>query len=140
MIWMLKSFKMKPFQPNNKTSHQVIKSLFVGGFSTVVDYTLWALTKGFLGTYWGNIFGYTIGTLANYWMSNSYVFASKNIQNKWLEGSLFFALSMSGMLLNTLTLWVLIEKLQSNDYIAKIIATILTFAFNFITRKKILYQ
>ena len=104
--------------------------------------------KRLLNKYMGGLFGYLIvGGLATivewvgFWLfGRLLVFRGK--QNRSLLGEILsvYLASVVGLLLNLLIMFVLVQLLTVGRMPAKIIATILVFAYNYLIRKLVIYK
>ena len=111
---------------------QILLFLVVGIMATVIDWvTYYFLCNVFsLSPYISNILSFSISVLFNYMASAKWVFDFK-------KGSFmtFIIYSIIGLLLTELLLFIFIELLNLNKMLSKILATIITMIFNFLTRK-----
>ena len=94
------------------------------------------------------IFGFGISVIANYILSMKFVFEPKDDMRKDKEFVIFVILSLIGMVLNSVILYICIDLIyQSSQWlkellsdqwmniVAKVIATGVVMVYNFITRK-----
>lgn len=118
---------------------QLFKFGIVGILATIVDFgTLTLLTEVF-GVFYltSSCVAFILSTLFNYVASMKYVFKSRFTQDeKKQELLLFTVLSVIGLILNQLLMWFFVEKINVFYVLAKIFATILVMAWNFVSRKK----
>ena len=122
---------------NRNLFNQIIKFLIVGGISTVIDWTVYYILYNFFGIspLVANILSFSISLIYNYMASVKWVFnVSKNKSKKrvFIE---FVSLSLIGLLLSELILYLFINILSFGKMVSKIIANSLVMVFNFITRK-----
>ena len=61
-------------------------------------------------------------------------------QNIWLEIGKVYAAAAVDILLNLLIMRILVGTVGIQDMVAKIIATIIVFAYNFLIRKLVIYR
>tara|TARA_A100001011_G_C14148361_1_gene772887 strand:+ start:494 stop:913 length:420 start_codon:yes stop_codon:yes gene_type:complete len=120
----------------------IVGYLFVGGSAALVDWTLFAcLIYIFEFSYiTAAIISFTIATLVNYSIGIKTIFTSGAKFNKRNEISLVIFVSGIGLFLNLLFLKLISELLLINIMIAKIIATILTFAWNYSSRMFFIFK
>ena len=95
----------------------------------------------------GSVLGFVISVIVNYILSFKFVFERKEDMNRKTEFVIFVILSLIGMGLNSLIIWVFVEPVfnsfawvRSFGYSlvytgAKIIATAIVMVYNFVTRK-----
>ena len=111
------------------------KYFLVGGASALTDWALFAL---FL--YWGELqylvsgsLSFIVATAANYYMSIRFVFGTGRRSLKQRVTLLYFV-SLVGMAINLALLTLGIDLLDLHPMIAKILATGMVFAWNFLLR------
>lgn len=143
---------------------QIMKFGVVGVVCFFVDYIIGLivlniiLTLGSdslfeLGSMAGSALGFIISVIVNYVLSFKYVFARKEDMNRKAEFVIFVVLSVIGLGLNQLIIWVCVGPIYSHiawlkqllNYnlaftVAKVIATGIVMIYNFITRKIFLEQ
>ncbi len=119
---------------------QIAKFGVVGILATLLDYgLLFALTE-WAGLYYllSSMLSFSISTIFNYVASVRWVFAVNQKYSKTRNFVLFVILSIIGLGLNALAMWLGVEFLHWHYMIVKIGATALVMVWNFITRKKVL--
>ena len=119
---------------------QIAKFGVVGILATLLDYgLLFALTE-WAGLYYllSSMLSFSISTIFNYVASVRWVFEVNQKYSKTRNFVLFVILSIIGLGLNALAMWLGVEFLHWHYMIVKIGATALVMVWNFITRKKVL--
>lgn len=119
---------------------QIAKFGVVGILATLLDYgLLFALTE-WAGHYYllSSMLSFSISTIFNYVASVRWVFVVNQKYSKTRNFVLFVILSIIGLGLNALAMWLGVEFLHWHYMIVKIGATALVMVWNFITRKKVL--
>lgn len=110
-----------------------IKFGVVGFSGMIVDFGITFLCKEKLKIqkYVSNALGFTVAATTNWLLNRIWTFASNNPQilNEYLR---FFAVSVIGLGINTLILWLLTDKVKLNFYISKIGAIGVTTIWNFL--------
>ncbi len=121
---------------------QVMKFVVVGGLSFVLDFIIYFVLTNFLSVYYliAGFFSFTLSLIFNYMMSMKFVFKSKDDLKKSHEFVIFATLSVMGLGLNLLSLYVLVDLFKMNDLIAKVFVAGIVMVFNFVTRKIFLEQ
>lgn len=116
---------------------QLIKFGFVGGLCFVIDYVIMiALTELLSFPYLlSSGISFTVSVIVNYLLSMHYVFKSKEDLNKATEFTVFVVLSVIGLVLTELLMWVCVDKLGIFYVISKILVTAIVMVYNFVTRK-----
>ena len=116
---------------------QVLRFGIVGVISTLVDYVGYLLLDYGLGVHYlvASTLSYSLGIVVNYWLSMRYVFASDESRSKRREFAIFVTLTLIGLVLNQIFLYVFVEWLGLSGALAKILATILVMVYSFVSRK-----
>ncbi|KAA9300544.1 MULTISPECIES: GtrA family protein [Aerococcus] len=121
-----------------KIIQQIIRFGLIGVIATMIDFALLtALTE------WGHVhyllsagIAFVVATIFNYLASMRYVFVSRfSKEERIQELVLFVTLSVVGLILNQVFMWAFVEKLGLFYLLAKVLATVLVMAWNFISRK-----
>lgn len=142
-----------------KLLEQLFKFGIVGVICFLIDYIIGIaimniMVKGFgekyfeLGTMIGSALGFTISVIVNYLLSFKFVFERKEDMNRKAEFVIFIILSVIGLGLNQIIIWVCIGPVYQNVAIlqkllnynlaftgAKVVATGIVMIYNFVTRK-----
>ncbi len=144
-----------------KLLEQIIKFGIVGFICFFIDYFVGLMTLKLveaLGLFAPNTFtvgsqigaatGFIVSVICNYLLSFKFVFERKEDMNRKAEFTIFLVLSVIGLLLNALIIWICtgliyggnswLQEHVSHDLMytgAKVIATAIVMVYNFITRK-----
>lgn len=118
------------------------RSIVVGAFSTVIDVgILYVLTEHFKLYYITSAtISFTAGVASNYAISIFWVFSKNKIKNRWVDFGVYTLLSLIGLFLNNGLLYAFTEYLGIYYLVSKLIATLIVFIWNFLSRKLILYR
>lgn len=129
---------------------QIFKFAVVGGISFVVDFAVYGIMCNVLGIHYiiSGVAGFFVSVVVNYLLSMKFVFVSKEDMRKDKEFVIFVILSLIGMLLNSVILFICIDliykywlwlnqliDIEIMNLAAKIIATGIVMVYNFVTRK-----
>ena len=116
---------------------QFAKFGVVGVIAFCIDYGLFLLMTYAFGVNYlvASAISFTISTIFNFMASMRYVFAGKKGQTRTQQFVIFFVLSVIGLGVNQLILWVCVDMLAWFAWIGKLVATAIVMIFNFITRK-----
>ena len=108
--------------------------------ATLLDYGLLFALTAWAGLYYllSSMLSFSISTIFNYVASVRWVFAVNQKYSKTRNFVLFVILSIIGLGLNALAMWLGVEFLHWHYMSVKIGATALVMVWNFITRKKVL--
>ena len=134
----------------SKLFAQIFKFTIVGGLSFAVDFIVYGFLCNVLYVHYiiAGIVGFLVSVVVNYLLSMKFVFVSKEDMRKDKEFIIFVVLSLIGMVLNSMLLFVCIDLVYMNwiwlmqtlnrecvNLVAKIIATGIVMVYNFVTRK-----
>jgi len=157
----------------NNNEHKLLKQIakfgVVGGLAFLIDFAVYTIVcKTVPGQYsylFAGICGFTVSLIFNYIASMAFVFERKENANKKTEFVIFLVLSLIGMGLNTILLWLYVDILAGKvqwiyniheaiynwltsvnitffaevkefiEICAKIFATAIVMVYNFISRK-----
>lgn len=116
---------------------QICKFLIVGGIATIIDWIVYyALYHyGHLSPLIANILSFSFSVIYNYYASVKWVYNVDKTKDKKKMFIGFILLSIIGLLITELILWLFIDYLKLHSMLSKIIATVIVMIFNFITRK-----
>lgn len=116
---------------------QFCKFGLVGTLCFFIDYGVMILlteTTG-LGYFLSSAISFTLSVVVNYILSMRFVFKGKDELNKFQEMAIFVALSIVGLALNQMIMWIAVEFFRVFYAVAKIFSTMLVTVYNFISRK-----
>ena len=103
-----------------------LSGLFVDYFFTYIFKEIFKVQK-----YISNSIGFTIAATSNYVLNRIWTFESQN-EEIVIEYSSFLIISVIGLGLNNLILWLILRKLQINFYLAKFFAICVVTLWNFL--------
>lgn len=109
-----------------------IKFSLVGGSGVVVDFATTYLGKEKLNfnKYLANSIGFIVAASSNYILNRIWTFNSvnQNIANEYFH---FILVSLVGLFINNLSLWLIHGKMKYNFYLSKIGAILVATLWNF---------
>ena len=79
--------------------------------------------------------GFVVGLAVNYALSSRYVFKNSKINSRAVEFLLFGAVGAVGLGLLSASMWVLVTLLGIQYLVAKCLATVVVYMWNFVGRK-----
>lgn len=126
---------------NNKLIQQILKFGVVGGLAFIIDYGIYTLLLQVFHINYviSGIISFSVSVIFNYILSIIWVFDIKKKQTV-KEFIIFVILSVIGLILNTIILYISVDKFHIHEQIGKIIATAIVMVYNFITRKIFIEQ
>ncbi|MEN8175697.1 MAG: GtrA family protein [Pseudomonadota bacterium] len=83
--------------------------------------------------------GFAAGLVVNYLLCIRWVFSHRALENRRLEMTIFASIGLVGLLLNDGVIWLLTEGAGIHYMASKLAATGVVFAFNFLSRKLMLF-
>ena len=119
---------------------QLFRFGLVGGLCFVIDYGLLALLTECFGINYlvSSAVSFAVSVTVNYLLSMRFVFESKEDVDRVKELIVFVALSVVGLGLNQLLMWLGTERIGVHYLLTKLVATAVVMVYNFITRKLLL--
>lgn len=124
----------------SKLFKQIVKFGIVGVICFGIDYGLMVLLTevGGLDYLLSCGVSFSISVVVNYLLSMRFVFVSREENSKAKEFSLFVILSIVGLLLTEMLMWLSVERLGFHYMLSKVAVTGIVMVFNFVTRKMVL--
>ena len=116
---------------------QLMKFGVVGVVAFVIDYGLLIfLTEVFHIDYLiSATISFIVSVVFNYVASMRYVFSHREGMSRRREFVIFIVLSVLGLIINDVGMWVGVSLLAVDYRITKIVATVIVMVWNFVTRK-----
>lgn len=124
-----------------KLLQQILKFGAVGGFATLIDYGMLAFCTEILDINYliSSAIGFSVSVIFNYILSVHWVFDTKgNSYGQKQQFGVFIVLSLIGLGLTELLMWLGTDVLGIYYLITKIGATGIVMIYNFVTRKMLL--
>ena len=118
---------------------QFVKFSIVGLSNTFIGYVVYSLCV-WLGMHYllANVVGFFVSVLNAYYWSDRFVFKKGTNEQRGLWPSLMktvLVYASTGIVLNSILLWLLIDKMVLSEYIAPLIILLITVPTNFILNK-----
>jgi len=125
----------------NENVSQALKYFVVGGFCTVIDFAILFIVTH----YWGlnylptSIVSFMFGTVLNYYLCTCWIFKVRAIENRRIEFMYYIFITVIGLGINTILIWVCTSFLGIYFMVSKLLATFVTYWWNFGARKYFLH-
>ena len=148
------------FNEKHKKLCEIARFVIVGGIATLVDmfvmgvilylfepdlypkfYNVWigGGDPKTIATVVGTGVGFTVSLVVNYLLSVLFVYEDKG-NSKTLKGIvLFVVLSVIGLLINMAGMWLGYDVCGINEWVTKIIMTLVVLVYNYVTRKLFIF-
>jgi putative flippase GtrA len=109
-----------------------IRYALVGFTGLVVDFSVTYCFKEFakVSKYIANSIGFCTAVVTNYLLNRYWTFGAGN-QDVFIQFGTFVAVSLIGLLINNMIIYLLNEKLKINFYISKLAAIFVVIFWNF---------
>lgn len=120
-----------------KLVSQIFKFGIVGIICFIIDYGFMILLTEFFDVPYliSCAISFCISVTVNYLLSMRYVFLAKRSMNKHIAFIIFILLSIIGLGLTELLMWIFVENWHLNYMISKIFVTGIVMIYNFLTKK-----
>lgn len=126
----------------NSTKVQFFRYFFVGGTGFVTDFAIYYLLTRYEHVYYlyANIVSFTTAMIVTYVLSVIWVFQRRSGKSMLVEFGIFAAIGVVGLVINSLILGLLTQKLHVFDLLAKLVAAAIVYIWNFFVRKYLLFN
>ena len=131
---MGKLYKLKNF-------NSIIKYSIVGGIAFIVDFSIFYMAINFfeINYFVSGIYSFIAGVFVNYFLARRFVFYNHNKVKKSTEFVGVYLISGIGLLIHQFTIYSLVEFINSDIYVSKILTSIIVLLWNYNMRRKYLY-
>lgn len=112
--------------------YKLIKFSIVGFSGMIIDFGItWLLKEnGKINKYIANSTGFVLAASSNYFLNRIWTFNSQN-SHIVTEYFSFFGISIIGLLINNLIIYLFSDKLKLNFYLSKLVAVFIVTLWNF---------
>lgn len=116
--------------------------LIVGGLATIVEWTGFWIFFDMLGIQYllATALAFVFSTFANWLFGRLLVFRNCRKQSLLKELASIYLTSLGGLILNLIIMYIMVDFLGFWEMFAKVTATVLVFAYNYLIRKKLIYK
>lgn len=145
---------------NKQNFLEVIRFLIIGGIATIVDYLAMGVYEyfmeptgfdSFLDVFTrndiktsvvmvGTTLGFLSGLIVNYVFSITFVYEEKGNSKTALGFAIFSILSLIGLLISNVGMWLGYDICNFNQWIVKIVMTIIVMCYNYISKRLIIFK
>ena len=121
---------------------QMVKFGAVGFLCFFIDYGIMLLLTELAGVNYliSCCISFSVSVIVNYLLSMHFVFTAKANMKKRTQFVIFVILSVIGLGLNQLFMWLFVDLVHIPYQIAKLAVTAIVMLFNFVTRKVFLEE
>jgi len=125
----------------NETFIQAAKYFIVGGFCTILDFAMLFVLTHFAGLNYvtSSIISFMSGTVLNYYLCIFWIFKIRVVLNWHHEFFYYAIITAVGLGINTLLIWSFTEFIGLYFMLSKLLATFVTYWWNFGARKYFLH-
>lgn len=116
---------------------QFMKFGIVGVIAFVIDYGVMIFLTEVFGVPYliSTTISFVVSVIFNYFASMRFVFKRKDDMNRRREFIIFIVLSVCGLGINDLLMWLMVDSLYIDYRLSKIVVTVVVAVWNFVTRK-----
>lgn len=120
------------FELSQELIRKFLKFGIVGFSGLFIDFGFTYLSKEKLRVqkYFANAIGFMMAASSNYILNRIWTFHSED-PKVLVQYGLFMLISLLGLAINTLVLWLIVSKLKWNFYVAKLVAIAVVTIWNF---------
>ncbi len=121
---------------------QLLRSLFAGGISFVLDTTVLVLLKQYAHIHYliAATIGFLFGLCLNYLLSITWVFPNRSMESLRKEFTVFILVGIVGLIMNNFFLWLFTELLGVYYIFSKFMTLVFVYFWNFSARKFFLFR
>lgn len=121
---------------------ELILYLIVGSIATLVEWgAFWLFEHMFHIQYLiATALAFMFSTFANWVLGRLFVFKQQSMQSLFKEIVSIYIVSVVGLLLNLIIMFVLVQLVAFNKMLSKMFATVLVFGYNYLVRKVLIYK
>ena len=112
------------------------KYFLVAFLGLIVDFGMLIFSKEVLNLHYlvAAAIGFLSGLVVNYLLSSKYVFANPKINSARINFVLFGVIGLVGLAILNVSMWALVSLASVNYVVAKVIATVGVYLWNFFAR------
>lgn len=117
---------------------QLLKFGVVGAAATLIDFAVMIVLTELAGLdpVISAGISFTVSVVFNYLASMRFVFTRREDLGRAAEAAIFVALSLAGLAINEVLMWLGVTMLRLNYVLVKVAATCVVMLWNFLSRKR----
>lgn len=121
---------------------KIFRYLIVGTVASIVDFSVLFTLVIFFNFHWfyAASLSFVLATIVNYYLSITYVFSSGIKFKKKDEFVLVFIISIFGLILNQVFIYILYKFVSINLFYSKLITTGIVFFWNYNSRHHLIFK
>ena len=125
-----------------KITEQFVRYFAVALIGYVFDFGLLILLHDILHIHYllAAAVGFIVGLTVVYILSSRFVFGQSKLSSKSKEFTLFAIIGLIGLGILAGLMWLLVDVMDSNYIVAKVIATIFVYIWNFLARRSLYHD
>lgn len=153
--------KFEDFMQKHKTFSEICRFILIGGIATIIDFVVMGVVEYAIETdkyqsilnifinspqlstftvIFGNAIGFIVSVVFNYILSILFVFHEKG-ESKTIKGfTMFVVLNVIGLIINMIGMYIGYDLLNMNQWVAKILITLIVLVYNYLTRKFLIFK
>lgn len=138
-----KRFKELFYAPTQSTVLQFFRYIFAGGGATVVDWLTLFILFDLLSVelYFAVAVAFSFGLIVNFWLSNLFVFnGAHHHSSKTAEFTVYILSGLIGLAFTEILMYAFCTRIGWHYILSKIVTTIIVLAWNFGSKKILLYR
>lgn len=130
---------MRRFDRN--ITREFLRYIIVGGICTIIDFLLLYLLTSLCGVHYlvSSAISFLIGVVMNWLLCTYWIFSIHRIRHRTAEFGFYVLISLLGMGLNILLMWVFTDVCSVWYMFSKLFAAMVTLFYNFFARKLLLH-
>ncbi len=121
----------------NRLNREIIVYILAGAATTLVNWIVYFVFKNIFSPTVSNIIAWAVSVVFAYAVNSRFVFDAKADSHK-SEAKMFFEFVLARVtsgVIESLSIFVFVEKLMLNDFIIKLIVSVFVIVFNYVVSK-----
>ncbi len=121
----------------NKLSREIVVYILAGALTTAVNWVVYFIFKNFCSPTVSNIIAWIVSVVFAYAVNSRYVFESKaeSLKSETKMFSEFVLARLTSGVIESLSIFIFVEKLLVNDLFVKFAVSVFVIIFNYVVSK-----